>query len=138
MQGRYCADGGCVRVGAGLDEVPDGPLTCWIPVRTSGFANYRGVEGFGTATVAGADVGPKRDEVSGNVDVVGEGCSVQGGVTLIDLPVAHSDEELVDACQASRCQQRFRREGCPRDKMIARRDGQKQLGELVGVVHAAR
>src|SRR5262245_66612638 len=101
MQGRYSADGGCVRVGARLDEVPDDcPLTSWIPVRTSGFAIGRRVEGFGTATIAGADVGPKRDEVSGTVNVVRERSSVQGGVVLIDLRVAHSDEELVAACQA--------------------------------------
>ena len=115
----------------------DGPLTYWIPVCTSGFAYHRGVERFGTATVAGADVGPKRDEFSGDVDVVRKRCCVQSGVILIDLRVAHGDEELVGACQASGSQQRCRREGCARDNMIARRDCEEQPGELVGVVHAS-
>lgn len=107
------------------------------PIRTPRFADRGRVQGFGTATVAGTDVGPEQDQLPSDVDVVGECRSVQRGVALIHLGVTLRDEELLAAQHPSGSQPRRRREGCTRVHVVARCDVEKQPEELLVVAHAA-
>ena len=57
MRRRYPALGWCVRVSARVDQIGDDrPLAYRVPVRGAGFTDDRGMQRFGAAPVAGADV----------------------------------------------------------------------------------
>jgi hypothetical protein len=96
------------------------------------------VEGLGTAAVASANVGPIRDELSGDIDVVRESCNVKSSVMPIHLGLALIDEELITTREASGSHWGPRRERRPGRRAVAGSDGEEQSRELTGFVHAAR
>jgi hypothetical protein len=96
------------------------------------------VQRFGATPVAGADVSASRNQVTRNLDVVGERRSVQRGIAFIDLRVTRGDEEFLTARQRGSRQQRCSIKRCGNDRVIAHRDRQEQPAKVVAVAHASR